>query len=313
MTALVEPQDAGDRSKPFPWRSTFNPQLHFGEFYMSEARMFVRLGIAHRNYIVQATANSWRNSNAVKLAVSKVADAPGTFEIAALKADNSEMTLSGAVMTGGTGPFNITPGQDTSILLNGVLQGHAWSAERAILFSSGATYASLDGKSFSVSVNGGPPGTVTFGPGDVDRASVLATITAAAISGLVVVTSGGNELSYSSSQFGTGSSLQFTAFDPGVAAALGLPPSTVTVYSGSGDAPNIAAVTAAQAAAALAGTFTGVTVTVEAGALTITANAPTDTLQLDGASLATLGFDGALHVGTDGVDVSFVVQEKAPV
>jgi len=316
MTAvLVEPADAGSRSAPFPWRSRFNPQLHLGTFH-AIARAVVKLGIMHNNYVVQASVNDWSTSNGVKVQARKLPEL-GTFEVAVLQANNTDATQTIGAAIGGTGPFNITPGQTTKFKIDGgAVQTKTWAGTAGHKVSVGATYAGLNGKSVTIAVNGGAPVMVTFGVGDTTRAAVLATLIAAAIPNFAPVASGGSEIDYASGTFGTGSSVQFVAFsDAGVPTSLGLP--GVGTYTGTGDAANLAAMTALEARIALnALPLVGANATGILAALAVTTNTAgaNGSVQHDAASTANLGFDNAVHAGVGAeVELSFVVQELATV
>lgn len=312
---LVEPADAGDRSAPFPWRSKFNPQLHLGVF-RTIARSIVKLGIMHNNYIVQASVNNWGTSNGVKVQARKLPEL-GTFEVAVLQADNSDATQITGTAVGGAGPFNVTPGQTTKFKIDGgAVQTKTWTGTAAHVLSVSANYIGLNGNSVTISVNGGAPVVVTFGVGDTTRNAVLATLLAAGIPNFAPVASGGSEIDYASGTIGTGSSIQFVAFTgAGTATALGLP--GVGTYTGTGDAANLAAMTALEARVALnALPIVGATAKGILGAIAVSTNTPgaAGSVQHDATSTANLGFDNLVHAGAGAeIELSFVAHELASV
>lgn len=212
---------------------------------------------------------------------------------------------AGTILGTNVAPFNLEPGDDLDIAIDGGAPATAtFNATAASRDTSGAgPYVLANNQTLTLSVNGGPVQTVTFLTSEfVDitnatRAEVAAVINAKATG--VFATDTGTVVRITTDKRGTGASLNITG---GTAnGALGF---TTGSISGTGNVADIEAVTTAEVETIVEAAVAGCTVTDVGGAVRITSNTtgPTSSVQVQASSTADdeLGFDNAVHSGTTG-------------
>lgn len=168
-----------------------------------------------------------------------------------------------AAILGGEGPFALTAGQQLSITSD--VGGPAVSTAIAATAAShtGAVFATsgfVGGEAIDVTVDGNPTVRVVFSSTDSTPAQVAAAINAAL--GYTAVTVGGGALTVVGIQLGTGGRLTLANVAGTPLTSIGL---TAGTYSGTGNVANLAAVTAAEVAAIVAGTAALGAINVEGG------------------------------------------------
>lgn len=154
--------------------------------------------------------------------------------------------------------------------------------------------------------------TLHSGTGDAaDFSAVTVTEAITKISGAVtgvVVDSINNAIRITSNKYGTGSSIQVM----NTTTATGFGFDTAAAHSGTGDAVDLSAVTAAEVATKLS-TITGATATVVVNAVKVQSNkiGTASSVKIESASTATIFPDNTLHSGTgDAADFSAVTAQE---
>jgi hypothetical protein len=208
-------------------------------------------------------------------------------------------------------PFNLEPAQTLIVKIDGGGdQTFTFAAAAAELVSGAETFNITDGQTLTFVVNGGTLITKTFGTAEfVSIAAATAEEVVASLNAFfaannagcaATVTGGGTTVTVTTVRRGTGASLTIG----GTAAALG---ALIGTDTGTGDAADIDAVTAAEAATKLS-TLTGGVAAAVSGALRITSSTTggSSSVQVTAPSTAdtAFGFDNAVHSGNTGAAVA---------
>jgi len=212
---------------------------------------------------------------------------------------------AGAVLGTATEPFDLDPGDDLDIDVDGGGPVTATFSATAASQTSGNTepFALADSETLLVDIDGAGAQTITFltaefvSIGAATAAEVAAVINAK-ISGASASVSAGAVVITSDTQ-GTDSSVEITGGT--AAAALAFPGG---VASGTGNVANINAVTVAEVKAVVEAAVAGLTVNDVGGAVQIVSNTTglSSSILVAASSTADdeLGLDNATHTGTDG-------------
>jgi len=220
--------------------------------------------------------------------------------------DTAVLSAGPATVRGNAGPFNLSPADTLIGVVNGGSPATATfnATAAAVASSSAETFVLTDGMTVNVSFSGvvvavvfHTASFVSIGAAlAVEVAAVINAAIAAASAGAVAGADSGHHVTLTTTQKGTGASVQILA---GTAnSALGLSTGTT---SGTGNVANIAATTATEVETVAAGALTGTTGSVVSGApvLTTTAAGPSTSIQFTGGTARTkIGFDTAIHSGT---------------
>lgn len=212
---------------------------------------------------------------------------------------------AGTVVSSNVEPFQLAHGDTLVVAVDGAGGSTAtFSATAAERETSGAgPYVLANNQTLQVSVNGGSAVTITFTTAafvDITaatRAEVAAVINAALPGGSAIDT--GTKVKIRTDKKGTGASINVV----GGSANTGLVFTTGSV-AGTGNVPDISAVTVAQLKTVVEAAVTGCTVTSAAGATRISSNTTgaSSSIQVQASATADdeLGFDNAVHSGSDG-------------
>jgi Bacteriophage tail sheath protein len=216
------------------------------------------------------------------------------------------LTAQPATVHGAAGPFNLTPGDTLigSIAGGGPLTATFAATAVAVPSTNAEPFVLTDGMTVNLNVGGIVVAAVFHTASFVSIGAALATevdavlnaAIAAASAGAVAGADGGHHVTLTSTQKGSGASIQILAGTANT--ALGF---TTGTTAGTGNVASIAAATAAEVAAVSAAAFAGTVGSVASGApvLTTTAVGPATSIQLTGGTARTkVGFDTALHSGT---------------
>ncbi len=237
--------------------------------------------------------------------------------------DTTVLTAQPAfVLSGAAGPYALTAGQTLLVALNGGGPSTTtFTATAATVTSTNAApFVLTNGMTFNVEIDGEPTVAVTFltaefaNIGAALASEVVAVLNAAfaAAGSPALATVSGSNVALTTTTLGNESTIQVFAGTSNT--ALGF---TVATYNGTGNVGNIAAVTATEVQTALVATVGGaITGSVVGGApeITTVATGPAVSLQFTGGTArATIGFDTALHSGTQsGAIPTLVVAGKTP-
>lgn len=208
----------------------------------------------------------------------------------------------------GTAPYNLSPGDTVLVKLNGGGPVTAtFNATAASVASTNAEpFVLVDGMTLNVAFDGGPVVAVVFHTASFSAigaalateviAVINAAIAAAGASG-VATADGGHHVVLTTTQLGSGASLQILAGTSNT--ALGFTPATT---NGTGNVANIANVTATEVetvlVAAIGGAVTGSVVGGLPSVQTV-ATGPAVSLQVSSGTARTkIGYDLLLHSGT---------------
>lgn len=207
-------------------------------------------------------------------------------------------------------PFNLAPGDDLDIAIDGGGPATATFNATAASRESGnaETFALSNGMTLTVSVDGGPVQTISFltaefvAIGAATAEEVAAVINAKITGAQASVTSGGTKVTITSDRKGTGSGINVTGGTANTPLAF-----TTGNTAGTGNVSNIDAVTVAEVKSIVEAAVTGVTVSNVGGAAKLTSNTTgtSSSVQVQASSTADdeLGFDNAVHSGTTGAAV----------
>lgn len=201
-------------------------------------------------------------------------------------------------------PFDLEPSDTIRVVTDAVDTTCTFTATAGLRENGiDETYALADGETLTVSIDGGGAQTITFLTGEfVDILNATAEEVAAVVNAKVVgasatATSLGARVTITSDKRGTDSGVNVTG-----GTANGALQFAVGNIAGTGNVPNIDAVTAAQAAAVII--VVGVTASDAAGYVKVLRDAtgPAATVQVHAASTADdeMGLDNAVHAGTSG-------------
>jgi len=226
------------------------------------------------------------------------------------------------VLAGNEGPYALAPAQTLLTSLNG--GGPVTTTFNATaatdLGTNAAPFALADGETFNFSIDGEPTIAIVFHTaefvaiGAATITEVLAVINAAlgAAGAPAVATNSAGAVLITTTTMGSASSIQVFAGTANT--ALGF---AVATHTGSGNVANIGAVTALEVetalVAAIGGGITG-SVVDDTPEITTVATGPAASLQFTGGTArATIGFDTALHSGTEGgILPTLEIQGKTP-
>lgn len=242
--------------------------------------------------------------------------------------DKGDLTLltsatgptAGSVTGTVTEPFNLEPGDDLDIAVDGGGPSTATFNATAAARESGnaETFDLANGLTLLVSVDGGPVQTITFLTAEfVDITNATAEEVAAVINAKITgaqatVTSGGTKVTITSDKRGTGSSINVTGGTANTGGTNRLNFTTGSI-AGTGNVANIDAVTAAEAKTVIEAAVAGVTVTSVSGKVKITSNTTgvSSSVLVQASSTADdeFGFDNATHSGTTGAAVNTLLVE----
>mgnify|MGYP006921283389 CR=1 FL=1 len=216
----------------------------------------------------------------------------------------------GSVTGSVVGPFNLAPGDTLIVDTDAISPTTATiTAVAATRESSSGTWVLTNGMTLLVALDGGGVQTITFLTGEfvsigaATAAEVAAVINAKLVGGSAMVTNT-NKVSIFSDKLGTGSSVNVS----GGTANAGLLAFTTGAVAGTGNVANVDAVTVTEIKTIVEAAVTGVTVSNSGGAVKITRTGATGasaTVQVTASSTADdeLGFDNAVHPGSDGAAV----------
>jgi hypothetical protein len=217
----------------------------------------------------------------------------------------TSLTAQPASVIGNAGPFNLTPGDTlTGKIGGGGVLTATFSATAAAVSSTNAEpFALSDGMTFNLAFGGATVAgifhTANFASIGaalaVEVDAVLNAAFAAAGAGAVATADGGHHVVTTTTQKGSGATVQVLAGTANT--ALGL---TTGTTNGTGNVANVTATTAAEVAAVGAAAFAATAGSVSAGApvLATTATGPAASIQITGgAAAAKIGFDALLHSG----------------
>lgn len=207
------------------------------------------------------------------------------------------------------GPYALSAGQTLLASLNGggAVTTTFTATVATVTGSNTQTFALVDGYTFNVSIDGEPTVNVVFHTaefasiGAALASEVVAVINAAlaAAGSPATATVSANAVKLTTTTLGSGSSIQVFAGTSNT--ALGF---TTTTTSGTGNVANIGAVTATEVEVALVAAIGGsITGSVVGGTpeITTVATGPATSLQFTGGTArVAVGFDTALHSGTEG-------------
>ncbi len=221
---------------------------------------------------------------------------------------------AGTVLGANAAPFDLEPGDTMSIDIDaGGTVVATFTATSAVRTSGNAeTYDLLDGLTLTVRIDGGGVQTITFDTAefvDITNATALevAAVINAEMTGGSADGSSGSVVITSDSR-GTGSSVEVTGGTANTGGANRLAFATALI-AGTGNVVDIDAVSAAEVETVLEAAVANLDVTIEFGAirLTATGNPPgvTSIVQVLAVSTADdeLGFDNATHSGSSGASV----------
>lgn len=211
---------------------------------------------------------------------------------------------SGSETSANTGPYVFTNGQTVVVAVDGGgAQTFTFTGTAGSATSANGPFTLANNETLNISINGVAQPVLTFVTSEfvsiaaataAEVVAVLNAFFAANLSGASAAVSG-SAVVITSTQKGSASAVTITGGT--AAAALNFTPT-----AGTGNVPNLAVVTASQAAAVIAPT--GATVSVVSNAIKITSNTtgPSSSVQVTNASTAAieLGFDNAVHSGSSG-------------
>lgn len=220
---------------------------------------------------------------------------------------DSGAATAGSVLGTVTEPFNLEPGDDLDVAIDGAGAATATFTAAAASQTSGntETFALANSDELDIEIDGGATQTVQFLTSQfVDIANATAAEVAAVINGQIVGASAdvsGGAVVITSDHRGTGSGVQVTGGTANTAGKLNFP---TTLASGTGNVADIDAVTAAEVKTIVEAAVAGCTVTSVGGAVQIASNTTgiSSSVQVEAGSTADdeLGLDNATHVGTTG-------------
>ncbi len=224
-----------------------------------------------------------------------------------LSLDGSMVTYAvapvAASATGAAGPYALGDGATITATVNGGSPATAtFHAQPASITGSSATYATLGGSPvLHIKVNGSPI-TITFTGSESDQASYLSTLTGQLTAAATAVNSGGQVQIHTTTR-GSISSLEITAGDSPLLAALGLAVAAGPNNAGPNNVANIDAVTLAELTPILSPfVAAGATITVDGShrpVVQTTTTGASSSLVMGGTARSALGFDNATHTGLD--------------
>ena len=215
------------------------------------------------------------------------------------------LTAQPGSVSGNAGPFNLTPGDTLTGKVGGggVLTATFAATAAAVSSTNAEPFALTDGMTFNADF-GGVPVAGTFHTANfaniaaalaVEVDAVINAAVAAAGAGALATADGGHHVVLTTTQKGSGASVQILAGTANT--VLGL---TVATTSGTGNVANVGAATAAEVAAVAAAAFASTAGSVSGGApvITTTATGAAASIQITGgAAAAKIGFDSAVHSG----------------
>ena len=225
---------------------------------------------------------------------------------ALVTATRAASTATGATAGTHTGsvnaPFNLEPGQDLTVVVDGGAPATAtFDAVAAVHTGAAATYAALNGKTLVFEIDDdGDTQTVTFTAGATNAASTAAEFNAQARNCRMIVN--GTETDIYSDLRGTDSSVAINASST----ALVETGHAATTASGTGDVANINAVTHVEAKAVIEAdvgvlliVYTPATGSGTPATLTSLTTGIASSIQVSGGTARTaFGFDTNIHIGT---------------
>lgn len=227
----------------------------------------------------------------------------------------AEAPTHGKVSAGNVGPYALSPGQTLNVEIDGGgVQDFTFTGTAGFaLAADAAPYDLTDGWTLQGTVDGGHAWAVTF------HAAEFANIAAATAAEVVAVLNA----YFASAQIPAsatvvGNAVKIISDSQGSASAVAVTGGTAAgafgfaSTAGTGNVPNIAQVTATQAATVLAG-LTGATATNVDGALVITSattGASSSVQVVAGSTTASeFGYDNAVHAGSSGAAVATLTVE----
>lgn len=226
---------------------------------------------------------------------------------AALTLDTAAGSATAGYVESALQPFNMEPAQTLVVSMDGGgNQTFTIAAAAAALTSGAETFNITNGQTLIFEVNGGSQLTKAFATGEfVSIAAATAEEVVASLNAFFAanqagcvasVTGGGTTVTVTTVRRGSGAALTIT----GTATALG---ALIGSSTGTGDAADIDAVTAAELAAKLS-TLTGGVAAAVGGRLRITSSTtgPSSSAQVVASSTGdtATGFDNAVHSGSNG-------------
>jgi hypothetical protein len=216
------------------------------------------------------------------------------------------VATAGTILGTVIGPFDLEPGDDLDISVDGGGPLTAtFLATAGTVESTGVeTFALFGTETLTVKINGGATQTITFiasdfaVPGTATAEEVAAAINARIFGAFATATTLGTKVTITSDRRGTSSSVQVT----GGTANAGILDFSTAVFSGTGNVANIDGVTVAEVETVVEAAVAGVSVTNDGGAVRITSNTTGagSSILVNASSTADdeLGFDNVLHSGS---------------
>lgn len=211
---------------------------------------------------------------------------------------------SGTVLSGNSAPFDLEPGQNLVVSIDGGGdQTATFDAAAAFITSANtAPFALADNDTLTLRINGGPVQTITFNASEFSNIAAATALEVAAVinaegtglSATVVA----NAVRITSDRRGTSSSVEITG---GTGNTIGKLNFSTTPVNGTGDVANIDSVTASEVVTVLTADVTGATSVVSGSQVRITSNTAgvSSSVQVKAASTAiAIGFDNAVHSGS---------------
>ena len=221
---------------------------------------------------------------------------------------------AGTILGSIVGPFDLEPGDDLDIAVDGGAPATATFNATAGFETSGNVepFALADLDTLTLKVDGGAVQTVIFNTAEfVSIAAATAAEVAAVINaeatGLQATVSAGAVV-ITSDKRGTASDIEITGGTANTVGKLNFP---TGANPGTGNVANIDAVTVAEVITIVEAAVAGVTVTNDGGAVRITSDTtgPTSSVQVQASSTADdeLGFDNATHSGSSGAAAPTII------
>jgi hypothetical protein len=274
-------------------------------------------GYTANNLDVVAAVQGYFDNGGTDLVFARVVHCSGvgdpttkTSAKGTLNLQTAATSATPGVATSAVQPFALAAGQTLVISIDAGGNQTFTFAATAASRTSGNTqpFALANNDTLTLAIDGAAPIVKTFLSSEFSNiaaataAEVVSSLNAFFASqnaGATASVQGGNAVKITSNRLGTGSGVNISA---GSAQGVGKLNFTAGLISGTGDASNIAAVTAAEVVTKLS-SLTGSVASVSSGAVKITSNTTggASSVQVINTSTATgIGFDNAVHAGSSG-------------